>query len=149
MRFWDSSAVVPLLVEQPASGRVRALAKANPLMSAWWGTRVECVSAVSRLERMERRIDLDQVALAMRRLDRIAGNWIEIDPSESVRGTALRLLRVHNLRAGDALQLAAALAASEDFPGTLEFVCLDDRLSIAAMREGFRVIQDPSAGGER
>jgi hypothetical protein len=53
---------------------------------------------------------------------------------------ALRLLRNHPLRAADALQLAAALIASEETPQTLEFICLDDRLALAARREGFTVI---------
>jgi predicted nucleic acid-binding protein len=52
-----------------------------------------------------------------------------------VRRTAQRLLRVHELRAADALQLAAASTAAEDLP----FVTLDDRLALAAAREGFVV----------
>ena len=58
---------------------------------------------------------------------------IGIDPTPALRDTAIRLLRVHALRAGDALQLAAAIIASEHHPVSLEFVCLDDRLCIAAM----------------
>jgi uncharacterized protein len=73
-------------------------------------------------------------------LDRFAGTWDEVQPSESVRETARRLLRVHDLRAADAVQLAAALAAAEGRPGTLTVVCLDERLGIAAEREGFTLI---------
>jgi hypothetical protein len=58
---------------------------------------------------------------------------------DAVLEMARRLLRVHPLRAADSLQLAAAVLASEGRPSTLEFVCLDDRLGIAAQREGFRV----------
>ncbi len=118
---------------------------ADPVMHVWWGTRVECVSAISRLDRLERRIDLAQVGVAMERLERIARNWLETEPSETVREIAQRLLRVHNLRAGDSLQLAAAIVASENYPSSAEFVCLDSRLNEAAMREGFRVV-DPLAG---
>jgi hypothetical protein len=50
---------------------------------------------------------------------------------------ARRVLRVHALRAADALQLAAALLVSEGNPGSLEVVTLDDRLLDAARREGF------------
>ncbi len=53
----------------------------------------------------------------------------------------MRLLRTHSLRAADALQLAAARAASEERPDTLPFVTLDERLALAAQREGFAVIQ--------
>lgn len=53
--------------------------------------------------------------------------------------TARRLLRVHALRAADALQLAAAIAASEADPASLDLVMLDEQLAEAARREGFPV----------
>jgi hypothetical protein len=54
-----------------------------------------------------------------------------------VRETAVRLLRVHSIRAADGLQLAAAIFAPRNRPPALPFVCLDDRLREAAVREGF------------
>jgi len=63
--------------------------------------------------------------------------WHEVQPVEAVRRTAMRLLRVHNLRAADSLQLAAALTACEGNPASLPFVCLDQRLRLAAERRGF------------
>jgi hypothetical protein len=53
------------------------------------------------------------------------------------------MLRVHDLRAADALQLAAGVAAAEGRPATLAFVCLDERLAAAAEREGFGVVAEP------
>jgi hypothetical protein len=47
---------------------------------------------------------------------------------------------VHELRAGDALQLAAAIVASDHQTSAMEFVTLDRRLADAADKEGFRVI---------
>ncbi|MBI4612813.1 MAG: hypothetical protein HY720_04310 [Planctomycetes bacterium] len=52
----------------------------------------------------------------------------------------MRLVRTHRLRTGDALQLAAAHVGSAQRPATLELVCLDARLALAAEREGFPVI---------
>ena len=49
--FWDSSALVPLLCRQEASTRVRSLARRYGRITAWWGTRVEVVGALARLER--------------------------------------------------------------------------------------------------
>ena len=66
--------------------------------------------------------------------------WQEVEAGDLVRETAIRLLRVHPLRAADSLQLAAAFVAAEGRPSTLEFVTLDDRLALAAQREGFVVI---------
>ncbi|MGH7567607.1 MAG: hypothetical protein ACREL9_01365 [Gemmatimonadales bacterium] len=65
--------------------------------------------------------------------------WQEILAGDAVRMTAQRLLRVHPVRAGDALQLAAAIIAAGHEPATLEFVSLDARLNEAASREGFPV----------
>ena len=62
-----------------------------------------------------------------------------IAPTVALRERAGRLLRRHPLRAADALQLAAALAWTEHAPGGERFVCLDDRLRVAATREGFAI----------
>lgn len=129
---------MPLLVRQRASNRMRSLYRADAGVLAWWGTRVECESAIARLER-ERLLKPRSAAAARGRLDRFAATWQEVQPSELLRERALRLLRVHELRAADALQLAAGIAAAEGWPTTLAFVCLDDRLSAAAEREGFPV----------
>lgn len=143
MRFWDSSAIVPLLVEGPRSEAVRRLYLADPDVVVWWGTPVECASAIARLEREGL---LPDAAGAFERLDAIAPSWTEVDAVEGIRAAARRLLRVHPLRAGDACQLAAALLASELRPPTLAFVTLDDRLAGAAEREGFRVVRVRHAG---
>ena len=57
-----------------------------------------------------------------------------------MRDDARRLVRVHDLRAADAFQLAAARVAADGQPGTLPLVTLDERLALAASREGFRVL---------
>jgi predicted nucleic acid-binding protein len=74
---------------------------------------------------------------------RLAAAWHEIDPSDAIRETAIRFLRVHPLRAADALQLAAAFIGAERRPASLEIVTLDDRLATAARREGFNVLDGP------
>jgi predicted nucleic acid-binding protein len=139
MRYWDSSAIVPMLVEQAASAAVVASATKDPGVITWWGTPVECVSALTRLER-EGSLDAAQVTIGIGRLDEIAARWIEIAPSQRVRQAAQRVLRVHPLRAGAALQLAAAIVAADGDPRALAFVTLDSRLAQAADREGFPVL---------
>ena len=138
MKFWDSSALVPLLVEEETTIPLRNLYLADPGTIAWWGTPVECASSLSRLER-EGTLSPQAATEALERLDALARHWHRIEPVDAVLETARRLLRVHPLRAADSLQLAAAFLASEGRPSTLEFVCLDDRLVIAAQREGFQV----------
>jgi predicted nucleic acid-binding protein len=138
VRFWDSSALVPLLVEEEVTGALRDLYLGEPGTITWWGTPVECASAIARLER-EERLSPPAVKESLQLLDTLARHWHRIEPVDAVLETARRLLRVHPLRAADSLQLAAAFLASEGRPKTLEFVCLDDRLGTAAEREGFRV----------
>ena len=131
MRFWDASAIVPLLMTESTTRSVQALATADPNMLVWWATEVECASAIARLER-EEAIDPDATAQAFDRLKRLGQGWHEVDPSDAVREAAVRFVRVHSLRAADALQLAAAFVVAERRPSSLEVVTLDDRLAAAA-----------------
>lgn len=140
MRYWDTSAIVGLLVEEPASAMLRGAHARDVEMTTWWGTQVECVSAAARLER-EGRLTPALAEEVYLRLGRLAAGWVEVLPSERLRATAERLLRVHPLRAGDALQLAAGIVAAEDHTASMPFVTSDARLGLAAQREGFEVIR--------
>lgn len=138
MKFWDTSALLPLIVEEPRTKAMEALLRDDPAAAVWWLTPVECWSALARLER-EQRLTEQEVAQSARLLDEAARRWTEVPPIERVRDQASRLLRVHPLRAADALQLAAALVLSDFEPRALPLVTLDDRLATAARREGFDV----------
>jgi predicted nucleic acid-binding protein len=140
VKFWDSSALVPILVAEATSAAVMAELERDPEIIAWWATQAECVSALARLER-EGSLSAAGMGEALRRLGALAGAWQEVQPVALVRQTAIRLLRVHPLRTADALQLAAAVVAAEDHPATLPLVTLDDRLAQAGEREGFPVIR--------
>lgn len=140
MRFWDASAIVPLLIDERRSASVENEYRRDPDFVVWWGTDVECVSALARRER-DGLIERDFMAAAVARLDLLGAAWQEVQPSQSLRRAAIRLLRVHELRAADALQLAAAVAASEGNSRSLVFVTLDDRLAEAAAREGFPIAE--------
>lgn len=142
MKFWDASAIVPLVMTEPTTGAMQALAQKDPAMLVWWATEVECASAIARLER-DGALDESAVTEAFDRLKQLAGGWHEVDPSDAVREAAVRFLRVHPLRAADALQLAAAFIAAERRPASLEVVTLDDRLAAAARKEGFVLIEVP------
>lgn len=139
MRFWDSSAIVPLLVREPSSPRSKALLREDPVVLAWWAAEVECTSALARLER-EKSLSRKSAKGAHQRLAAFRDSWNEVQPTAGLKETATRLLRVHVLRAADALQLAAAIVAAEGRPSTLGFVCFDERLATAARKEGFEVV---------
>lgn len=139
MRFWDASAVVPLLMDERWSDELRNLLVVDRASAVWWGTRVECVSAVRRRER-QGEVSAASAGESLRLLDQFEGEWVELQPSEAIRAAAERLLAVHPLRAADALQLAAANAWRDGLGRRPPFVCFDERLRDAAAREGFEVL---------
>jgi predicted nucleic acid-binding protein len=140
MKFWDASAIVPLLISESATKTLQGLAATDPAMLVWWATEVECASAIARLER-DGALDQPAVKVAFDRLKGLAHGWHEVDPSDALREAAVRFVRVHPLRTADALQLAAAFVAAERRPPSLELVTLDDRLALAARKEGFALIE--------
>jgi predicted nucleic acid-binding protein len=139
VRFWDSSAIVPLLVDEPLSEQMARIRDDDSSITTWWGSAIECASAIARKERDPAAIPA-RVTEAFERLRQLQQEWQEVQPVDVVREQAVRLLRSHDLHAADALQLAAAIIAARNRPVSLPFVCLDTRLAVAAEREGFNVI---------
>jgi predicted nucleic acid-binding protein len=137
--FWDSSALVPVLVSEARSAEMIALLRSDRAPAMWWATPVECQSALQR-RRRENVLAATALSEALVRLECLAEDLDVVAPSTRLRDTAGRALAAHPLRAADALQLAAALAWSADDAGGEAFVCLDDRLRHAARREGFDVL---------
>ncbi len=136
MRFWDTSAITPLLVEEDDSERREQQLEGDSTMIVWYGTPAEIQSALSR-RRREGALNAQAERFAMARWAELAVSWAEVEPLRLVRDRALRLLRVHPLRAADALQLAAALVACTEQTTAFEFLTADRRLREAALAEGF------------
>ena len=142
MRFWDSSAILPLFVDEPHSDGIQALIREDSSMIVWWGSRVECGSAVHRLRR-EGVLTTTESARLLARLGEAIEAAEVVQPGEDLATIALRQLASHPLRAADALQLAAALVWARGRPSGHEVVSLDDRLASAALLEGFAVLPGP------
>jgi predicted nucleic acid-binding protein len=139
MKFWDSSAIVPLCVREANTGILKGMLETDEEMVVWWGTRLECLSAMMRRQREgSLAIEGEQKARAV--LDILAAGWSEVQPTEILRRRAERLIAVHPLRSADAFQLAGALVWAQDSPQGFEMVCLDRSLREAAYREGFTVL---------
>jgi hypothetical protein len=139
LRFWDSSAVVPLVVRQTGSPLAERWLREDADAVTWTLTRVEVVSALQRLVRGG---GLAERAAA--RAEAVAAELLRhthvVADVERVKELACRALRIHPLRAADALQLGAALAWADGAPSGLVLHTFDGRLALAAEREGFRVI---------
>lgn len=136
MRFWDSSAVVPLLILESVSEQARNWYREDPAMVVWCLTPTEAVSALQR-KRRDATVTADDLASALHRLDLLRRDWLEVHSIRPVRERAERLLAVHPLRAADALQLATALVATEERPRGFTFLTFDRNLQEAALKEGF------------
>lgn len=141
MRFWDTSAIVPLCVHEPNSTVVQDLLVTDSSLVVWWGTRVECISALMRVVRTGGMTNPDERA-ARSVLRMLAQAWTEMQPSEALRNTAERLLAVHPLRTADALQLAAAIQWCRGNTTDQGLVAFDQRLRDAAYKEGFTVLPE-------
>lgn len=139
MRFWDASAIVPLIVNEAATPSVEALFREDPGQVVWCLTEVEVHSALARRDR-DGSLEREPGVTARESLEELARSWEEVVVLDTVRSRAIRLLRAHPLRVTDALQLAAALVVCDERPEGLPFVSLDDRLSDAARKEGFPVL---------
>lgn len=139
MRFWDSSAIIPLCVKESLTDVMIGLAREDADIAVWWGSSIECCSSLARLRR-DRIISEVQEDRLRQLLQNMQGHWTEVEPTDEVRSQARRLLLRHPLRAADSLQLAAALVWADGNPEQHGFVCLDQRLREAARSEGFLLL---------
>jgi predicted nucleic acid-binding protein len=136
VRFWDSSAIVPLLCRENESARCRAWLREDSAVLVWALAATEVVSALAR-KRRDGVLSAARFGTAKRRLAALEAAWNEVAAWDSVRARARRLLEVHALSAADALHLGAALVAVEERPAGVTFVSFDLALGDAAEREGF------------
>lgn len=138
MRYWDSSALVPLVIDESSSALTRRWLNEDKDVVTWIWTRTEIISAIERrvrqglLSHAQRRIAVDS-------LDAFASEWNEVNEVLAVRSRANALLGRHPLRAAGAGQLAAAVLTRSQLASELEFASLDEKLSMAAEREGLRL----------
>jgi uncharacterized protein len=140
VKFWDTSALAPLVIDEASTGAMRELAAADPDVIVWMLSSVELLSVMGRLGRQTPELADLLPGLRLDAMD-LFRHWATVTHVDGVRRRAERLVGVHPLNAGDALQLGAALLASGDRPETLPFVTLDRGLARAAQLEGFRVVE--------
>jgi predicted nucleic acid-binding protein len=139
MRFWDSSAIIPLCLQESRTAVMKGLLDTDEDMVVWWAIRVECLSALMRRQR-EGSLAAEAEQKARSVLQVLAEGWSEVQPTEVLRRRAERIIAVHPLRSADALQLAGAIVWAQHSPQGLEVVCIDRNLREAASKEGFTVL---------
>jgi predicted nucleic acid-binding protein len=138
LRFFDSSAVVKLYVEEQHSRRVRGWME--PVLSVVSRlTEIEVASAFGRSVRAGiLSSEEGERALASLRAD--VARWQVVELTGEVVTEAVRLLSRHPLRAADAIQLGSALVFTQAMGQDLDgFVAFDQRLEDAARAERLAV----------
>jgi hypothetical protein len=140
VKFWDTSALVPLLVDEPTTGSAHDLLVRDSSVVIWMLTSVELLSTIGRLGRQAAGLDDLLPSLRSAATDLVSRCAI-VTEIDGARRRAERLVGVHAVAAADALQVGAALVACEDHPERLDFVTLDTQLARCAQLEGFRVHQ--------
>jgi len=141
--FWDTSALVPLCVQQQPSPAVQQLLHQYEI-AVWWATPVEMRSAFERLLRMGQ-LTLPEHAAAGVRLEKLRRGWRELQPSEALRSQAETFLMSYLLKAADALQLAAAWIWCSGNPQNYVFISGDAQLLEAARQVGFQIWRPDSS----
>ncbi len=139
MRFFDASALVKRYVREQDSARVRRLLRGGSVAISRL-SEVEIVSALARLAR-DNAISAAQRDRAVTAFIADIMSWHVVELKADVTAQARALLLRYALRAGDALQLAAALVLQDGLGQPLEgFVAYDHRLVDAARGERLAVV---------
>ena len=136
--FCDSSALVKLYADEPASETVRRLRSLIVSELA----RVEVPAALWRKHRLGDLTSAETGELVAE----FEHDWFEtrrfaiVRLAEKLLESAATALARYPLRAYDAVQLASALAARELYLPLARFACFDANLTDAAAAEGFQIV---------
>jgi predicted nucleic acid-binding protein len=102
----------------------------------WWLTPVEIASALARLLRIGQ-LDTNGWGRALKLGRALDEAWFVIKPTEALRTRAVDIVKRYDLRAADALQLAAAVEWCEAASRGRKFLSVDKKLREAATLIGF------------
>jgi predicted nucleic acid-binding protein len=144
VQFWDSSALLPLVVWQPPfSEQCRRAFRTTAPRAVAFLARVECRAAIERLVRAG---TLKSTARrrALTQVDKLVAGFDVVAFSAEVEAYALELVHRYALRSLDALQLGCARTLSAGAGANMvpELLCCDRRLADAAASEGYPLLID-------
>jgi len=138
--YCDTSALLKHYIEEAETAAVQRLVIASQQIVTSLITELEFTSAIERLKH-ERRLDSPTYRAAFSVLDRdIQRGFISlVEISPEISKNAKRIIRQRRLRFPDAIQLASALKAQEEY-GSVNFATFDNKLLEAAKLEGLRCV---------
>lgn len=138
MLYWDTSALFAFLIAERHSAKLRAFIQAQGTSSAYTAmiTPLELESAIQR-RLTERSLTLREADTARLFGVEFRKNAFLVPLDQNALDTALHLQKIYGLRPGDAIQLASARLGTDN-PSRVSFLCMDEKLTEAAKREGFQ-----------
>ena len=137
--YLDTSSLVKLYVSEMESGTVRQLVDTAEVAASSRLAYVEARAAFAR-KRREHGITPKDYRNIVQDFDRDWDSYFLVDVSDALVKTAGQLAEKHALRGYDAIHLASAVTLQRQGDRPVTFTCFDPRLSLAARREGLKII---------
>jgi len=141
--YLDASAWLKLYIGEPGSDVMRRIWTTAATLGGSAIGRPEVSAAICR-RHAAARVDVMTTGAALARLDADAARLTEVALDDAQISRAVRLTRMHRLRAADAVHLAAALELTMGGRLAVTFVAADRELLAAAAAEGLATL-DPTA----
>lgn len=111
--FFDSSALVPVLIDEPASDLCKRILRSTELKFASRLTYVETSAALAKAARMDRITSAEQ-ASAWHAFEEIWSYFLLVDVHDAILQSAARFTQLRALRAYDAMQCASAVTVADE-----------------------------------
>ncbi len=141
--YFDTSALIPLLVEEPGSERSGRVWDAAEHVTSVRLIYAEARAALAQAARLGR-VAADELTVAIEELDHLYGQLDLLEVDDLLVRRAGELAQRHALRGYDAVHLAAAERVRN---GTTVMVAGDGDLCAAAERMGLAVARTHGVGG--
>ena len=141
--YLDTSALVKRYFKEPYSDQVIAKWRdANEIVTS----SVAYAETLAAIYRKKRELALKD-DLVKKIADALRTDWngfIRIHVNEELNEYIDRAIEGHPLRGFDAVHLASAMVMNEQFPDNMLFICFDQTLIQAAIKEGIKTFPEDS-----
>ena len=134
--YLDTSALLKAFIAEDGTSEVRTWMHAAEVQASSAIAGLETASALARLVREG--AGKAAIGKAKAAFGEAWKDFAQVEVDE-VLGEAARLVELHPLRSLDALHLASALRIQRS-GHEVHFACFDDRLRVAARKEGLKVL---------
>lgn len=137
--YVETSALVKCYLDEYGSDQVDTYLEDAEVRLSSGLTQLELIAAIELAKRI-RRINSPEYRTKMAAInaDITAERISFLSVSSIILKRAIPLIRVHRLRAPDAIQLSTAIESNKGYSGELHFLCADRALLGAARSEGLR-----------